>query len=47
MPLINVRGIDFFYREAGEGPPILLIHGGLGNADVWLSVFNRSRAITA
>jgi pimeloyl-ACP methyl ester carboxylesterase len=39
MPLINVRGIEFFYREAGEGPPILLIHGGLGNADVWRSVF--------
>jgi pimeloyl-ACP methyl ester carboxylesterase len=40
MPLIKVRGIDFFYREAGEGPPILLIHGGLGNADVWSSVFD-------
>jgi pimeloyl-ACP methyl ester carboxylesterase len=39
MPLINVRGIDFFYREAGEGAPLLLIHGGGGDADVWSSVF--------
>jgi pimeloyl-ACP methyl ester carboxylesterase len=39
MSLINVRGIDFFYQEAGEGAPILLIHGATGNADVWSSVF--------
>ncbi len=39
MPLINVRGIDFFYREAGAGAPLLLIHGAAGNADVWSSVF--------
>jgi pimeloyl-ACP methyl ester carboxylesterase len=39
MPQINVRGIDFFYREAGEGAPLLLIHGALGHADVWPSVF--------
>jgi pimeloyl-ACP methyl ester carboxylesterase len=39
VPLINVRGIEFFYREAGEGAPLLLIHGALGNADVWPVVF--------
>jgi len=39
MPLINVRGINFFYREAGEGAPLLLIHGAFGHADVWSSVF--------
>jgi pimeloyl-ACP methyl ester carboxylesterase len=39
MPLIKVRGIEFFYREAGEGTPLLLIHGALGSADVWSSVF--------
>jgi pimeloyl-ACP methyl ester carboxylesterase len=39
MPLINVRGIDFFYREAGQGAPLLLIHGAAGHADVWPSVF--------
>jgi len=39
MPLINARGIDFFYQEAGEGAPLLLIHGAAGSADVWSSVF--------
>lgn len=39
MPLISVREIDFFYREAGEGSPLLLIHGALGSADVWPTVF--------
>jgi len=39
MPTINVRGIDFFYQESGSGPPILLIHGAAGDADVWASVF--------
>jgi pimeloyl-ACP methyl ester carboxylesterase len=39
MPLINVRGVNFFYQEAGKGPPILLIHGGAGNADVWSFIF--------
>jgi len=26
---------DLFYKEAGDGPPILLIHGGCSHADVW------------
>ena len=39
MPMINVRGIDFFYHESGSGTPILLIHGAAGDADVWSSVF--------
>jgi pimeloyl-ACP methyl ester carboxylesterase len=39
MPLIDVRGIDFFYEEAGRGAPVLLIHGAAGHADVWSSVF--------
>jgi pimeloyl-ACP methyl ester carboxylesterase len=38
MSTINVRGTDFFYRESGDGTPILLIHGAAGNADVWSSV---------
>ncbi len=40
MPLINVGGIEFFYREAGEGAPLLLIHGALGSAEVWPVVFD-------
>jgi pimeloyl-ACP methyl ester carboxylesterase len=39
MPLLNTRGIDLFYREAGKGPTLLLIHGALGSADVWPAVF--------
>ena len=30
-----VNGIAMFYAIYGSGPPILLIHGGLSNADVW------------
>jgi pimeloyl-ACP methyl ester carboxylesterase len=40
VPLIKVRGIEFFHREAGEGAPLLLIHGALGSADVWTTVFD-------
>src|SRR6201999_234917 len=29
-----VNGIAMFYAIYGSGPPILLIHGGLSNADV-------------
>jgi pimeloyl-ACP methyl ester carboxylesterase len=27
MPFVNVNGIDLFWREAGSGPPIVLIMG--------------------
>jgi pimeloyl-ACP methyl ester carboxylesterase len=30
-----VNGIRMYYAVYGEGPPVLLIHGGLGNADIW------------
>ncbi len=39
MPFVKARGVDFFYREAGQGSPVLLIHGAAGNADVWSGVF--------
>jgi len=32
-----VNGIAMYYAIYGHGPPILLIHGGLSNADVWSS----------
>src|ERR1051326_1149162 len=35
MATITVNGIDLFYREAGSGPTLLLIHGTGFNADVW------------
>lgn len=30
-----VNGIDMYYATYGAGNPVLLIHGGLGNADIW------------
>jgi pimeloyl-ACP methyl ester carboxylesterase len=30
-----VNGIEMYYAIYGHGPPILLIHGGLSNANVW------------
>jgi hypothetical protein len=30
-----VNDIEMYYAVFGEGEPVLLIHGGLGNADVW------------
>ena len=31
----SVNGIDMYYATYGEGEPVLLIHGGLGHADIW------------
>jgi pimeloyl-ACP methyl ester carboxylesterase len=33
--MVEVNDIKMYYAEYGEGDPILFIHGGLGNADVW------------
>ena len=33
----RVNGIDMYYATFGEGDPVLLIHGGLGHADIWAS----------
>ena len=30
-----VNGIQMYYATYGTGNPVLLIHGGLGNADIW------------
>jgi len=30
---VNVNGIRLFYKEAGEGKPILFLHGGFGTGD--------------
>ncbi|QDB99230.1 alpha/beta hydrolase [Mesorhizobium sp. 8] len=32
-----VNGIDMYYAVFGKGDPVLLIHGGLGHADIWAS----------
>ena len=33
--LAAVNGIEMYYATYGTGNPVLLIHGGLGNADIW------------
>ncbi|AHG47581.1 alpha/beta hydrolase [Rhizobium leguminosarum bv. trifolii CB782] len=33
--MADVNDIKMYYAEYGQGEPILFIHGGLGNADVW------------
>lgn len=30
-----VNGIEMYYAVYGSGEPVLLIHGGLGHADIW------------
>jgi pimeloyl-ACP methyl ester carboxylesterase len=30
-----VNGIEMYYATYGAGAPVLLIHGGLGHADIW------------
>ena len=30
-----VNGISMYYATYGAGDPVLLIHGGLGHADIW------------
>jgi pimeloyl-ACP methyl ester carboxylesterase len=33
--MAEVNGIQMYYATYGAGDPVLLIHGGLGNADIW------------
>lgn len=40
MATAGVNGVEFFYRERGSGPPILLIHGMGGSVDVWGKAFD-------
>ena len=35
MPTATVNGIELHYREAGEGFPIVLVHGYTGNSRNW------------
>jgi pimeloyl-ACP methyl ester carboxylesterase len=31
----NVNGISIYFAVYGQGPPVILLHGGLANADYW------------
>lgn len=36
---VNVNGLQLFYRDTGEGEPLLLLHGFTGCGDDWQHVF--------
>ncbi len=31
----RINGIGLYYATIGQGPPVLLLHGGLANSDYW------------
>ena len=35
MPTVNVNGMELYYEVAGEGPPVLLLHGLGSSARDW------------
>src|ERR1700674_3871554 len=35
MSHIDVIGLQIHYRETGEGPPIVMVHGSSGNSRNW------------
>ncbi len=36
----TVNGVDLYYEERGSGPPLLLVHGTGGYADLWSPVLD-------
>lgn len=35
MPTITVNGVELYYERQGSGEPVVLVHGGMGDADGW------------
>ena len=35
MSVVDVNGARLWYDEAGDGPVVLLLHGGLGDSGLW------------
>ena len=31
----TIKGVDYYYEVRGQGEPLLLLHGGLGNSDMF------------
>ena len=38
MPILETGGAKLFWQEAGQGPPVVLVHGSWGDADNWAGV---------
>lgn len=41
MPHITVQNLDVFYRDEGEGPPIVLGHSSTGSSGQWRDLIER------
>src|SRR5471032_2508599 len=39
MQTLNVNGYDMAYLDVGEGPPLVCVHGTLGDFRTWSAVF--------
>ncbi len=35
MPVLEVAGLPVHHERRGEGPPLVLLHGGLGGSEAW------------
>jgi 3-oxoadipate enol-lactonase len=35
VPVVEVNGARLWYDEAGQGPAVVLLHGGLGDSGLW------------
>ncbi|MGZ4335673.1 MAG: alpha/beta fold hydrolase, partial [Gaiellaceae bacterium] len=35
MPHVDVNGAQLWVEDAGEGPAVLFVHGGLGDSRLW------------
>ena len=38
MPALSVNGLDLHYESQGEGPPLVVVHGGWTDHTVWQGV---------
>jgi len=38
VPVVDVNGARLWYDEAGHGPAVVLLHGGLGDSELWKPV---------
>ena len=39
MQTLSVNGYDMAYLEVGQGPPLVCVHGTLGDFRTWSAVF--------